>query len=123
MTVPSKVPPLMLDGFRHLLRLNLPYIMIIGYLIPLFKTIHMIVSEKSSRVKESLRMMGMSDLPYWLSWYTHYTMINTLVSLVVSIGLMGLVFENSSGFVTFMFAWIYGQSLFGIVIISQSLFN
>jgi len=39
-----------------------------------------IVREKESRAKETMRIMGMTDLPYWLSWFAYYTCINTIVT-------------------------------------------
>jgi len=27
-----------------------------------------------------MRIMGMTDLPYWLSWFIFYTVINTVVT-------------------------------------------
>ena len=68
-------------------------------------------------------MMGMTELPYWASWYTHYTLVNTVVSFSVWLALMTLVLENSSPSLTFVFIWAYGQSLFGLVMIGQSLFD
>ena len=39
-----------------------------------------ITREKESRAKETMRIMGMTDLPYWLSWFLFYTLINTAVT-------------------------------------------
>jgi arabinogalactan endo-1,4-beta-galactosidase len=34
----------------------------------MYRTVYRIVFEKFSKAKESMRMMGMSDFPYWASW-------------------------------------------------------
>ena len=39
-----------------------------------------ITREKESRIKETMRIMGMTDAPYWLSWFCFYTLINTIVT-------------------------------------------
>jgi hypothetical protein len=41
-----------------------------------------IVKEKEYRAKESMRMMGLSDVPYWLSWWVYYTLINTVTAFL-----------------------------------------
>ena len=38
------------------------------------------VREKESRVKETMKIMGTTDLPYWLSWFAFYTLLNTVVT-------------------------------------------
>ena len=56
------------------------YILIIW--MPLFfRTVYRIVEEKESRAKEGLRMAGLSDLAYWASWFTYFTVVSTLLSL------------------------------------------
>ena len=41
-----------------------------------------IVREKETRIKETMRIMGMTDLPYWLSWLVFYTFVNTVVTTI-----------------------------------------
>ena len=82
--------------------------MIVSFLVPLYKTIHIMVSEKDSKIRESLKMVGMNDLAFWLSWLAYYTWVNTLVCLSMWIGLMTLVFDRSEGMVTLLFIWLYG---------------
>jgi len=52
------------------------------FIPPVYNTVFMLVKEKESRIKESMRMMGMKDSAYWLSWYVYYTTISTLVALL-----------------------------------------
>lgn len=92
--------------------------MIASSMMHIYKTVHMIVTEKASKVRESLKMVGMGEGAFWLSWLAYYTWVNTLLTFVMLLGLQGFVFERSSGLITFLFIWIYGQSLFGIVMIS-----
>ena len=118
MTVPTKKPEVKFTSFEAHLYVNFPYLMIVTFLIPLYKTIHMIVTEKSTKVRESLKMVGMGETAFWCSWLAYYTLINTMLSLSMWSGLMMFVLEKSNGLITFGFIWIYGQSLFGIVMIA-----
>jgi len=66
------------------------------YIMPVFNTVFFIVKEKEQRAKESMRMMGMSDMPYWLSWFSYYTILNTVTALLATITLSVNLFENSN---------------------------
>jgi hypothetical protein len=75
------------------------------------------VNEKVTRAKESMRMMGLGDFAYWSSWLAYFTIINTAITLVVWLILMINVYQRKSAFLLFVMIWLYGQSLFGLVII------
>ena len=68
------------DNFTQALQGLLPLCMLLAYIPLVYNTVFMIVREKESRAKESMRIMGMTDLPYWLSWFIFYTVINTVVT-------------------------------------------
>ena len=70
--------------------------------------VFMLVKEKESRIKESMRMMGMTDTAYWLSWFVYYTMINTAISTLAWLILLYNVINFSSPFLVWLFFWLYG---------------
>lgn len=78
------------------------------YIPPLYRTVFRIVVEKESRVKESMRMMGMTDFSYWLSWFAYYFLINFLVSTLSWIVLNYAVFAHSNGFLVWVLMWLFG---------------
>ena len=82
-----------------------------------------LVKEKESRTKESMRMMGMTDTAYWLSWFIYYTMINTMISTLAWLILLYNVINFSRSFYIWLFFWLYGQSVFGQIVFLQSLFS
>ena len=84
-----------------------------AYIPLVYNIVFRIVKEKESGVKETMRMMGMIDAPYWISWWLHFTIINTLVSLA-SWGMLMLNVNNYSNPVyLFLFFWMYGEAIFG----------
>jgi len=84
----------------------------------LYRTVNRVVSEKSTRARESMRMMGMSDVSYWLSWVIYWTGINTAIAaLITLIGCIN-VFQSEHGFAVFLFIFLFGQSLFGLILVS-----
>lgn len=73
MSVPVPSNATQIDSFGQILSGVLPLFLVLIYLLPVYNTVFLIVQEKESRTKESCRMMGMTDLPYWLSWFVYYT--------------------------------------------------
>jgi hypothetical protein len=93
------------------------------YIPLLYRCVYRIVHEKHSRAKESMRMMGMGDLSYWLSWATYFTIINTVIATLAWYVLMINAFDAQGSTYLWLYIWLYGQSLFGLLLISQSLFS
>jgi len=108
MTVPSRLPPYIIDDFGQLITGVLSFCMFIMYIPPIFRTTYRIVAEKENKVKESMRMMGLKDFPYWASWYSYYTFTNTCLSTLVWIILYTKVTSRSAGWILFLIVWLYG---------------
>ena len=79
--------------------------------------------EKVTKAKESMSIMGMTDFPYWSSWLIYYTLVNTVLSVGAWLTLNINVFNNKSALLLFIVIWVYGQSLFGLIMITQSIFT
>lgn len=93
------------------------------YIPVLYRTVYRVVFEKVTRAKESMRMMGMGELSYWFSWLTYYTIVNTVLVTLSWAVLMINCLDRGSGSYIWLFMWLYGQSLFGLLMIIQSLFS
>jgi len=65
--------------FQALMKNLMPLFLLLGFIPPVYNMTFKIVREKESRTKETMRIMGMTDMPYWLSWLFFYTCINTVV--------------------------------------------
>ena len=92
MMVPMRMPPWQRDDFAALLTGLLAFFILVMYIPPVYRTVYRIVAEKENRAKESMRMMGLKDLPYWASWWVYYTIVNTLMVSLTWIILVNWVF-------------------------------
>ena len=111
------------DDFVAAESVLLPFFLLLGYIPLVYGFIFLIVREKENRVKETMRIMGMTDLPYWLSWFAFYTIVNTIVTTVSwGILLTNVVVFSSKGYM-WLFFWLYGEAVFGQIIFLQSLFT
>jgi ATP-binding cassette subfamily A (ABC1) protein 3 len=108
MTVPMKIPAIVKDPFAFMLSLIAPYFFMLMYIPLLYRTTYRIVSEKELRVRETMRMMGMQDSSYWVSWFAYYTFLNTILSTIAWSIIAYGVFRLSSQFAIFCLIWLYG---------------
>ena len=123
MLIPDLANAEQLDDFSRVAQGSLPLIIQYIFILPLFTIVSLLVKEKESKARESMRMMGMTDLPYWLSWFVYYTALNTVLSLIAWGVLCINVIRASNPWYILAWIWLYGQAVFGQIIIMQSLFQ
>ena len=123
MVVPSRLPPYIIDDFGSIITGIFSFCLFVMYIPPIFRTTYRIVAEKENKVKESMRMMGLLDTPYWLSWLTYYSIVNTAMSSIVWVFLYSKVMSRTQGWILFAIIWLFGQSLFGLILVTQSVFT
>ena len=111
------------DPFSDALAVLMPLFLLLAYIPPVYNMTFKIVREKESRIKETMRIMGMTDLPYWMSWFVFYTVVNTIVT-TLSWGILTInVLSYTKTFYIWIFFWLYGQAVFGQIVLLQSLFS
>ena len=101
----------------------LAQIILLIFIPPIYNTIFMLVREKESRIKETMRMMGMSDLAYWLSWYVSYTFITILVAILATLVLMINVIEYTNPLIILFLLVCYAQAIFAQIAVMAALFE
>ena len=85
--------------------------------------VFMLVKEKESRIKESMRMMGMRDSAYWLSWYVYYTCVSTGIVFLAWLGLLINAIKYSNAFLVLVFMLFYAQAIFAQIVAISALFE
>ena len=111
------------DPFGQALGLLLPLFLLLAFIPPVYNMTFKIVREKETRAKETMRIMGMTDLPYWLSWFMFYTCINFVVSTLAWFTLLFKVLNYSNPIYIWILFFLYGQAVFGQIIFLQSMFT
>jgi len=87
---------------------------LVGILFSFIITLRQLVEEKESRILDALRMMGLFESVYWLSWLIFYSILNLFSSLMMV--LAGLVsglpqFVHSDFMVEFLVLYVYLMSM------------
>jgi ATP-binding cassette subfamily A (ABC1) protein 3 len=79
---PKKYDKYISDAFVRNISLLLGFFTIVAYALPLTINIYRIVKEKETRAKEGMKIMGLSELTYFLSYFVIYFIINLFYSIV-----------------------------------------
>lgn len=64
-----------------------------------------------------MRMMGMGDGAYWLSWFVFYSVLCTVISTIAWAVLIINVFKESNLFYIWLYFWLFGEAIFGQIIL------
>ncbi|CAN0348380.1 unnamed protein product [Pylaiella littoralis] len=81
-------------------------LVIIAVMFPVANTISHLVKEKELRIKEGLKMMGLTGLAHTASWVLHFTCLFFFVSLLMILA-SGSLFENSDDGLIFIFIFSF----------------
>ena len=111
------------DSFKQVWAKIFPFLIILMFIPPVYNMVSLLVREKETRIKESMKMMGMGEAAYWLSWYVYYT----LVSLVICLLAWGVLMINcivyTDPFLVLCFLFLYAQAVLGQIIFLSALFE
>jgi ATP-binding cassette subfamily A (ABC1) protein 3 len=117
--VPMKFPVYDKDDFVDVLAFVAPFFLVVIYMIPLIVFVFRMVKDKETRVKEGMKIMGMTNLAFFLSYFVQYLIINIFYAIVGSIILRDALESVMFG-IKFAFLFMYGLSIFGLIYIFQA---
>ena len=109
------------DEFMDGIGGSLAFFFLLIFIAPQYRFISLVVEEKASRAREGMKIMGLKDAPYWLSWFVYYLGVCITISLICSVILVAFVFKNSSWFFIFLFVMLYGMSIYSYSMLICSL--
>lgn len=87
------------------------------YMIPFYYIVSKLAEEKQNKSREGMRMMGLSDAIYYLSWFILYLVIMISMAIIMTVLSKPWLFPQSGTLEFFMINLAYGLSLFGQSII------
>jgi ATP-binding cassette subfamily A (ABC1) protein 3 len=92
---------------------NFPTFMMFTFLIPFYYIVSKLAEEKESKIREGMKMMGLKDSIYYLSWFIFFFTLMFVMSIIISLLIGFSLFIQSNFFLIFMMSLLYGISLFG----------
>ena len=84
---------------------------ILSYILPFLKFIHYIMYEKEKRIKEGMKMMGINDELFYLSWLFTYFLIFLFLSIINSMFLKVFLYTFSDFLLVFIVQLLYTISI------------
>lgn len=111
------------DQISGQLSLVFPLYFMFTFLLPLFYMISKLGEEKESKSREGMKMMGLNDQTYFLSWFIFHLTIILIQSAEVAVMTSFNVFPNSNPFLIFIWCFLYGLCIFSFVICVTAIVN
>ncbi|XP_071081915.1 phospholipid-transporting ATPase ABCA3-like [Haliotis cracherodii] len=110
-------PPYREDGMATLLQILFPVLLMMSFILMAIQTTKGVVYEKERKLKESMKLMGLSAAAHWASWFLTifiYILIFSAIFTVacgVNISGNGAVLANSDPSVLIVFLICYGVAI------------
>lgn len=70
----------------------------------------MLITEKEKKIKEGMKMMGLTDFAFYLSWIIYYTVIYSVIAGLWTL-IMLVLWKSSTGILVFVWYWLYCMTL------------
>ncbi|XP_041352800.1 cholesterol transporter ABCA5-like [Gigantopelta aegis] len=83
-----------------------------------------LVAEKEKKIREGMKMMGLRDSAWWLSWTLVYMLIIFVVTVImILIVMITSFFPNSNLLIVFMMLYLYGMSIISMAFLLTPFFR
>lgn len=105
------------------MRSIIPFYLVIGFSQFLGPMLIVVVTEKEKKIKESLRMVGLRDSVFWLSWLIVYALMVLVMSLIAAVILYFVAFKDSNIVVLFLLLFEFGITMIMFAFILTTLFS
>ena len=107
------------DPFGEFVGFIVPFFVVIAYMCPMCLYVFRMVSEKETRAKEGMKIMGMGEGTYFMSYFVQYFIINIIYSLV-NAGLVHILFAHIPYIYLLGMFWMFGMDVFVLAFFFQS---
>ena len=107
------------DPFSAVIGYFIPFFMVIAYMCPLCLYVYRMVGEKENKSKEGMKIMGLSEGTYFLSYFIQYVII-TFIDSVINTFFMSLLFPHIPFIFLFIILFLWALDIFGLIFFFQS---
>ena len=107
------------DPFSSVIGYFIPFFMVIAYMCPLCLYVYRMVGEKENKSKEGMKIMGLSEGTYFLSYFIQYVII-TFIDSVINTFFMSLLFSRVPFIILFVILFLWAMDIFGLIFFFQS---
>lgn len=87
------------------------------FLIPLYYMVSKLAEEKEGKSREGMKMMGLKDSSYFLSWWIFHLILMMIMAALITAMCSINLFPNSNKLLIFLHMFFFGLSLFGFSLV------
>ena len=107
------------NEFASFAGLYFTFFMVLSYLCPLILYVLKMVVEKESRSKEVMKIMGMGEGTYFLTYFVEFFIVNIFYAFIVGI-IAHLMFPKIPYLYLVLYLWLFGLNIFALSFFCQS---
>ena len=117
--LPMKYKDFRDDEFGFFFGYVITIIILVAYMVPLSIYVYKMVGEKEAKIKEGMKIMGLDDSIYFLSYFIQYFFISVIVTLINTI-LYHLVFSKIPFVFLYFMLLFFSLDIFALIYFFQS---
>ena len=107
------------DSFGEFMGYMIGVILVMAYMSPLSLYVYRMVGDKESKIKESMKIMGLEEGQYFLSYFIQYTIIN-LFSSLINAALFTVFLNYIPYYYLFVMLFLWSLDVFALIYFFQS---
>ena len=107
------------DPFSKSIGYMIPFFIIIAYMCPLCLYVYRMVGEKENKSKEGMKIMGLDEGTYFLSYFIQYVVITFIDSLINTL-ILSFIFTKIPFYFLFLILFLWTLDLFAMIYFFQS---
>ena len=107
------------DSFGQFMGYMIGVILVMAYMSPLSLYVYRMVGDKESKIKESMKIMGLEEGQYFLSYFIQYSVINVFTSLI-NAGLFTSFLDCIPYYYLFVTLLLWSLNVFALIYFFQS---
>jgi hypothetical protein len=111
------------DNFQFVISSTLGLFYMLSFLYPVSRIIRGLVVEKEQRIKEGMKMMGLTNFAYNMSWLITISLQLTLVSLLITLVTSTSVFEYSNKVLVFIYFMAFSFAIMNFCFMLSTFFS
>ena len=106
-----------------ILRSIIPIYVVLGLSQFIGPMLMVVVDEKEKKIKESMRMVGLRDSVFWLSWFAVYSVSVTICVVILTLLVKYVIIKSTNFWILFLMMELGGLSMIMIAFVTTALFS
>lgn len=121
--LPFPISPHQSDNFASYLQPVIGLFMVCAFMWPFSRLVRNMVEEKEKKLKEGMKMMGLFNSVFWLSWLITYVILFFVLCILICLLTHFTFMKHSNPLLIFMFLYTFCLSLLTLSMLVTTFFT